>query len=175
MRLRRVVITGMGAITPLGLDVLTTWENVIAGRSGIGPITLFDASSLNVRIAAEVKGFDPLNYMDAKEARRRDRFEQFAIAATREAVRQANLHITDSIADEVGVIVGSAIGGAQSFADGVETALHKSPRLLHPFIIPMAIADGASAHIAIELGARGPNFATVSACSSRSRRHRHRL
>jgi len=166
MRPRRVVITGMGAITPLGLDVPTTWANAVAGRSGVGPITLFDASGLNVRIAAEVKGFDPLNYMDAREARRRDRFEQFAVVATQEAVRQAGLRITEEIADEVGVIIGSAIGGAQTFADGVETALHKSPRLLHPFVIPMVITDGASAQIAIELGARGPNFATVSACAA---------
>jgi len=166
MHPRRVVVTGMGTITPLGLDVPTTWAHAVAGRSGAGPITLFDASRLNVRIAAEVKGFDPLNYMDAREARRRDRFEQFAVAATQEAVRQAGLRITEEIADEVGVIIGSAIGGAQTFADGVETARYKSPRLLHPFVIPMVITDGASAQIAIALGARGPNFATVSACAA---------
>ena len=115
----RIVITGMGTVNPLGLNVKETWKNVIAGVSGVGPITLFDSSPLQVHIAAEVKGFKPENFMDAKEARRRDRFEQYAVAAAKEALLQSNLQITESNASRVGVIISSAIGGLQSLQDAI--------------------------------------------------------
>jgi len=162
----RVVITGMGTINPCGLDVDATWDNLLNGKSGIGPITLFDPTPLNVKIAAEVKGFDPANYMDGKEARRRDRFAQFAIASTVQAVQQARLTIDESNADEVGVIMGTAIGGLQSYFECMETYIKQGPRRINPFTLMMFIADSASAQIAINLGARGPNMAPVSACAA---------
>lgn len=162
----RVVITGMGTINPCGLDVDTTWDNVVNGRSGIGPITLFDASALNVKIAGEVKGFDPANYMDSKEARRRDRFAQFAIAASFQALRQARLTIDHSNADEVGVVIGTAIGGLQSWVECVGSYLREGPRRINPFTMTMIIADSAPAQVAILTGARGPNLAPVSACAA---------
>lgn len=162
----RVVITGMGTVNPCGLDVETTWDNIVNGRSGIAPITLFDPAPINVKIAGEVKGFDPANYMEGKEARRRDRFAQFAIASAVQAVKQANLTIDESNADEVGVMLGSALGGLQSFFDCVDTYLKQGPRRLNPFTMTMIIVDSASAQVAINLGARGPNFAPVSACAT---------
>jgi len=162
----RVVITGMGTVNPCGLDVDTTWDNLLNGRSGAGPITLFDPTPLNVKIAAEVKDFDPANYMDGKEARRRDRFAQFAIASTVQAIKQAHLTIDESNADEVGVILGTAIGGLQSYFECMETYIKQGPRRINPFTMTMFIADSASAQIAINLGARGPNIAPVSACAS---------
>ncbi len=162
----RVVITGMGTVNPCGLDVDTTWDNLLNGKSGVGPITLFDPTPLNVKIAAEVKGFDPANYMDGKEARRRDRFAQFAIASTVQAIQQARLTIDESNADEVGVIMGTAIGGLQSYFECMETYIKQGPRRINPFTMTMFIADSASAQIAINLGARGPNMAPVSACAA---------
>jgi 3-oxoacyl-[acyl-carrier-protein] synthase II len=162
----RVVITGMGTVNPCGLDVETTWDNIVNGRTGIAPITLFDSSALNVHMAGEVKGFDPANYMEGKEARRRDRFAQFAIAAAAQAVQQANLKIDESNADEVGVVIGSAVGGLHSWFECVETYLTQGPRRMNPFTMTMIIADSASAQVAILNGARGPNFAPVSACAA---------
>jgi 3-oxoacyl-[acyl-carrier-protein] synthase II len=162
----RVVITGMGTVNPCGLDVESTWDNVVNGRSGVGPITLFDPAPLNVKIAGEVKGFDPAQFMEGKEARRRDRFAQFAIAASVQAVRQANLTIDESNADEVGVMLGTAIGGLQSFFECVDTYLKQGPRRMNPFTMTMLIADSSSAQVAIMLGARGPSVAPVSACAA---------
>jgi 3-oxoacyl-[acyl-carrier-protein] synthase II len=162
----RVVITGMGTVNPCGLDVDTTWDNLLNGKSGVGPITLFDPTPLNVKVAAEVKGFDPTNYMDGKEARRRDRFAQFAIASTVQAVRQARLTIDESNADEVGVTIGTALGGLESYFECMETYIKQGPRRINPFTMTMFIADSASAQIAINLGLRGPNMAPVSACAS---------
>jgi len=162
----RVVITGMGTVNPCGLDVDTTWDNLLNGKSGVGPITLFDPTALSVKIAAEVRGFDPANYMDGKEARRRDRFAQFAIASTVQAVKQARLTIDESNADEVGVTIGTALGGLQSYFECMETYIKQGPRRINPFTMTMFIADSASAHIAISLGLRGPNMAPVSACAS---------
>jgi len=162
----RVVITGMGTVNPCGLDVDTTWDNLLNGNSGVGLITLFDPTALGVKIAAEVKGFDPANYMDGREARRRDRFAQFAIASTVQAIQQARLTIDESNADEVGVILGTAIGGLQSYFDCMETYIKQGPRRINPFTMTMFIADSASAQIAINLGLRGPNIAPVSACAS---------
>jgi beta-ketoacyl-acyl-carrier-protein synthase II len=165
-QLHRVVITGMGTITPLGLDVETSWKNVVAGVSGVGPITLFDSSPLQVHIAAEVKGFDPANYMDVKDARRRDRFTQFAIAASREAMSQSGLKIDADLADDVGVYIGSGVGGLGTYFEAVQVVLNEGPRRINPFSIPMIIDDGASSAIAIEYQARGLNFAPVTACAS---------
>jgi 3-oxoacyl-[acyl-carrier-protein] synthase II len=162
----RVVVTGMGTVNPCGLDVDTTWDNLLNGRSGVGPITLFDPTALGVKIAAEVKGFDPANYMDVREARRRDRFAQFAIASTAQAIQQARLKIDESNADEVGVVLGTAIGGLQSYYDCMETYIKLGPRRINPFTLTMFIADSAPAQLAISLGLRGPNMAPVSACAS---------
>jgi len=162
----RVVITGMGTVNPCGLDMDTTWDNLLNGRSGVGPITLFDSTALGVKIAAEVKGFDPANYMDVREARRRDRFAQFAIASTVQAIQQARLKIDESNADEVGVTIGTALGGLQSYYDCMETYIKQGPRRINPFTLTMFIADSAPAQIAISLGLRGPNMALVSACAS---------
>ena len=164
----RVVITGMGTITPLGLDVESSWKNVIAGVSGVGPITLYDSSALQVHIAAEAKGFDPANYMDVKDARRRDRFTQFAIAASREAVRQSGLKIDDGLSNDVGVYIGSGVGGLGTYFESVKTVLSEGPRRINPFAISMIIDDGASSAVAIEYQARGLNFSPVTACASGS-------
>ena len=162
----RVVITGMGTVNPCGLDVESTWDNVVNGRSGVGPITLFDPAPLNVKIAGEVKDFDPSQYMEGKEARRRDRFAQFGIAAAAQAVKHAHLTPDESNADEIGVMLGTAVGGLQSFFECVDTYLHQGPRRMNPFTMTMLIADSTSAQVAIMLGARGPNVAPVSACAA---------
>lgn len=162
----RIVITGMGTVNPLGLNVKETWENAIAGRSGVGPITLFDASSLQVRIAAEVKNFKPENFMDGKEARRRDRFEQLAIAAARQALEQSGLEITERNAGRIGVIVSSAIGGIGSLQDATLTNFKEGPRRVSPFLIPMLMPNGGAGMSAIEFGIKGPSFSVASACAS---------
>jgi 3-oxoacyl-[acyl-carrier-protein] synthase II len=164
----RIVVTGMGTVNPLGLSVRESWSHVIAGISGVAPITLFDSSSLNVHIAAEVKGFKPENFMDAKEARRRDRFEQFAIAAAREALAESGLEITEANAGHIGVIISSAIGGLQSLQDAVLTNYTEGPRRVSPFLIPMLMANGGAGMTAIEFGIKGPCFSVASACASGS-------
>lgn len=164
----RIVITGMGTVNPLGLNVKATWENLIAGVSGVAPITLFDSSSLNVHIAAEVKNFKPENFMDAKEARRRDRFEQFAVVAAREALTNSGLQITDSNRGKIGVIISSAIGGLQSLQDAILMNHTEGPRRVSPFLIPMLMANGAAGMTAIEFGIHGPCFSVASACASGS-------
>ncbi len=162
----RVVVTGMGAISPLGLDVPTLWQGLVEGRSGVAPITLFDADGHDTRIAAEVKGFDPLNYMDRKEARRTDRFVQLAVAATEEALRQAQLTIGSNNADYVGVIVGSGVGGLMTLWEQFNILKDKGPQKVSPFLVPMMISDMAAGQIAIRYGAKGINYCTTSACAS---------
>ena len=162
----RIVITGMGTINPLGLNVKESWENVVAGKSGVGAITLFDSSSLQVHIAAEVKGFQPEQYMDAKEARRRDRFEQFAIASAREALVSSGLEITEANAGRIGVIISSAIGGLHSLQEATLTNYKEGPRKVSPFLIPMLMANGGAGMTAIEFGIKGPCFSVASACAS---------
>ncbi len=154
----RIVITGMGTVNPLGLSVMETWGNLIAGNSGVGPITLFDSSPLQVHIAAEVKGFKPENFMDAKEARRRDRFEQFAIAAAKQALLQSGMEITEKNAGRIGVIISSAIGGLQSLQEAILTNFTEGPRRVSPFMIPMLMANGGAGMAAIEFGIKGPSF-----------------
>ncbi len=165
---RRVVITGTGALTPLGLNVKETWENAKNGVSGVGPITLFDASNYLVKIAAEVKGFEAGQYMDPKEARRRDRYQQLATAAAREALAESGLTIGEANAHRVGVFVGSGAGGLITLQDEVGVLNANGPRRVDPFTIPRLMVNGAAGLIAIDTGAHGPAMAVVSACASGS-------
>jgi len=164
----QVVVTGLGVISPMGLDVPTMWQNLVAGRSGIGPITHFDPSDFAVRIAGEARGFDPADYMPAKEVRRTDRFVQFAVAATQQAVAQARLTVDQTIADQVGVIVGVGMGGINTYSRELGVLTEKGPRRVSPFLIPMITVDMAAVQIAILTGATGPNFGLSSACSTGS-------
>lgn len=166
MELRRVVVTGLGALTPIGNNLNEYWESLINGVSGAAPITLFDASKFKTRFACEVKGFNPEALMDRKEARKLDRFAQFAMATTAEGIADAG--ITDALdKDRIGVIWGSGIGGLKTFQDECQGffAGDGTPRF-NPFFIPKMISDIASGHISIKHGFRGPNFTTVSACAS---------
>ena len=164
---RRVVVTGLGAITPVGNDVATTWKSLLEGKSGTAPITKFDASTFPTRFAAEVKGFDPLLYMERKEARRADHYTQYAVAASWQAMRDAGL-IDNPIGDtdRLGVIVGSGIGGLKSFEEQHDVYRERGVGKISPFFIPMFIADIASGVVSMQFNARGPNYATVSACST---------
>jgi len=162
----RIVITGMGTVSPLGLNVRETWENAIHGVSGVAPITLFDASNSLVKIACEVKNFVPERYMDAREARRRDRFEQFATVAAREAWEQSGLEVTEENAGRIGVVISSAIGGLKSLQDAIFTLKDEGPRKVSPFLIPMLMANGGAGLVSIDLGVKGPSFSVASACAS---------
>lgn len=155
-------------LNPLGLDTPTTWENLLAGRSGIDYITLFDAGSLEVRFAGEVKGFEPTNYISRKEARHMDRFAQLAVTASYEAVKQAGVEISDSNNDQIGVIIGSGIGGLTTLYEQMRILMEKGPGRVSPFLAPMMISDIAAAQVSIALGIKGPNLCTTSACSSGS-------
>jgi beta-ketoacyl-acyl-carrier-protein synthase II len=164
---RRVVVTGMGAITPVGNDVATTWRSLIEGKSGTAPITKFDASTFPVRFAAEVKGFNPLEYMERKEAKRADPFTQYAVAGARQAMTDANLVNGNSIdPDRIGVIIGSGIGGLKSFEEQHDVYRERGVGKISPFFIPMFIADIAAGVVSMQFNAKGPNYATVSACAS---------
>jgi 3-oxoacyl-[acyl-carrier-protein] synthase II len=162
---RRVVVTGLGMITPLGGSVAKTWEGIRAGRSGIGTITRFDTTGLETTIGGEVRDFDPLEYMDRKEARRADRFAQFAVATASQAIADAKLEITKDLAPRVGVAFGSGIGGVSTVVDNVLSHA-KDPRRVSAFMIPMMIIDMAAGEIAMKFGAKGPNMGLVSACAS---------
>lgn len=162
---KRVVITGMGTINPLGHDQDSTWDALISGTSGVSPITLFDSSDLLVHIACEVKEFDPTDYMEVREARRRDRFEQLAAVAANEALAQAKLEFKP---ERVGVIISSAIGGLTTIEQSIVTAATHDPRRVSPFTIPMLMSNGAAGLVAIDIGATGPAFSVASACASGS-------
>jgi 3-oxoacyl-[acyl-carrier-protein] synthase II len=162
----RVVVTGLGLVTPVGLDTDSSWDALLSGRSGAAPITRFDASKFQVRFACEVTGFDPLQYMDRKETRRLDLFAQFAIAASQQAVAQAGLEGKFPAPDRTGVVIGSGIGGMQTFEDQCSLYLTKGPDRVSPFFVPMFIPDIAAGVVSMRFGLRGPNFATVSACAS---------
>jgi 3-oxoacyl-[acyl-carrier-protein] synthase II len=162
----RVVITGLGAVTSLGLDMPSTWAAMLAGESGAGPITLFDASPFTVQFAAEIKGFEPTNYMDRKTARRSDRVVQIALAATGEALRHAGLEVTDEIADDVGVIVGTGIGGEATHYDQISVLLERGPGRVSPFALARILPDMPAGQISITYGARGPNHCISSACAT---------
>jgi 3-oxoacyl-[acyl-carrier-protein] synthase II len=163
---RRVVVTGLGLVTPVGTDVESTWNALLAGRPGAAPITKFDPQQLSVRFACEVKGFDPLQYIDRKEARRYDLFAQFALAAAHQAVAQAGLEGRFPVPDRTGVVIGSGIGGMQTYEDNCRLYVTKGPDRVSPFFVPMFIPDIAAGLVSIRYGLKGPNFATVSACSS---------
>jgi len=164
--MERIVITGMGTVNPLGLNVQDSWKNVTEGVSGVGPITQFDHSNQQVHIAAEVKGFDPTRLLETRETRRRDRFELLASAAASEAVASSGIQITEANAPRIGVVVSSAIGGLRSLEDAVLTVNRDGPRRVSPFMIPMLMANGASGLIAIDHGIKGPCFSVASACAS---------
>ncbi len=165
---RRVVVTGLGAITPLGLDVVETWESMIAGRSGVGPITRFDAveAGVTTTIAAEVKGFDPERRIDKKDLRKMDLFIPFGIFAAMEALEQSGLVIDDGNAERVAVVVGAGLGGLPYIEKYAAVLREQGPRKITPFFIPMTIANLASGHISIITGAKGPNSCVVTACAT---------
>ena len=163
---QRVVVTGIGVVSPVGHDALSTWYALVAGDSGIAPITRFDPTGYQTTFAGEVKDFDPTARMGRKEARRTDRYSHFAVASALEALEQASLTIDDAIADRVGVLIGSGMGGAETLDAGMETVLTEGPSRLSPFFMPMFLGNMASGTVAIATGARGPNFAPVSACAS---------
>src|SRR5512145_1546864 len=163
---RRVVVTGLGALTPLGNSVAESWAGAIAGKSGIGPITRFDASAFASRVAGEIKNFDPTQYVDKKEIRRYDPFAIYSLAAAQMAMDDAALAITPEIAERVGVIIGSAIGGVQTFEAEVRTLMQSGPRKISPFGVPAILANLASGHVSIRFGAKGPINCSVTACAT---------
>jgi 3-oxoacyl-[acyl-carrier-protein] synthase II len=162
----RVVVTGLGAITPVGNDMPTLWKTLAEGHSGVGPITHFDASALVTQIAAEVKGFDPKEHLDHKEARRLDRFMQFAVVAVEEAITDAGLVINERNSEQIGVVIGSGVGGVGTLVNQVEVFEKRGPRRVSPFLIPMMLPDSAAGQVAITFGIKGPNMAVISACAT---------
>ena len=162
----RVVVTGMGIISPLGLDVATTWDGIVNGRSGVDFITAFDPEGFDTHFAAEVKGFDPENYLDRKEARRMDRFAQFAAVAAQQACKQAGLERGAVDPYRVGVIIGSGIGGIGTLSKQHEILIERGPKRVSPFLIPMMLGDMASAQVSMVTGSMGANYCAVSSCSS---------
>ncbi|MEM9505426.1 MAG: beta-ketoacyl-ACP synthase II [Cyanobacteria bacterium P01_E01_bin.43] len=165
---KRVVITGLGAITPIGNDLASYWQGLLAGRSGVGPITHFDAAQHVTRIAAEVKGFDPLQYMDRKDAKRMDRFAQFAVATSQQALADAQLEITALNAEQIGVMIGTGVGGLKIMEEQQAVYLNRGPSRCSPFMVPMMIANMAAGLTAIHTGAQGPNSCPVTACAAGS-------
>ena len=166
MELKRVVVTGLGALTPIGNNTAETWESLQKGVSGAGPITQFDASKFKTQFACEVKGFDPLQYFDRKEVRKYDRYAQLSLVAATEAVTDSAMDLEKEDLNQIGVIFAAGIGGIRSFEDEVrDYDAERGPRF-NPFFIPKIIADIAAGHISMKYGFRGPNFATVSACAS---------
>ena len=163
---KRVVITGMGCVSPLGNDVSTLWSNILAGKSGVGLITHYDTNRFEVKIGAEVKDFDGVGLFGARDARRMDRFVQFALAASFQAVKHAGLVITEANRDRIGVMLGTGIGGMNTLFQQMEVYFQRGPDRVSPFLVPMMLPDTAAGMIAIQLGVRGPNMAIVSACAS---------
>lgn len=166
MEKKRVVVTGLGALTPIGNDVETTWENAIKGISGVGPLTRVDAEQYPAKVAAELKDFNIEQYMDKKDARKMDRFTQYAVVAALMAAKDANLEITEENAPRVGVWIGSGIGGMETFEQQYKLLLEKGPRRVSPFFVPMLIPDMATGQVSIALGAKGFNSCTVTACAT---------
>jgi len=164
----RVVVTGIGILSPLGLDASTIWDGFIAGKSGIDYITQFDAESFRTKFAGEVKGFEPTDYMSRKDARRMDRFAQLAVAASQQALEQAKLEITPDNQNDIGVIMGTGVGGLDTLSRQIQVMLEKGPDRVSPFLVPMMAPNMGSAQVSIVVGARGSNFCTTSACSSAS-------
>jgi 3-oxoacyl-[acyl-carrier-protein] synthase II len=166
MKKRRVVVTGIGAVTPVGNDAETSWANIIKGQSGIGPLTRLNADEYSAKVAAEVKDFNIEEYVDRKEARKMDRFTHYAVAASVMAVKDAKLEITDENAEKIGVWIGSGIGGMETFENQYDVFLSRGYKRVSPFFVPMMIPDMASGQVSIKLGAKGINSCTVTACAS---------
>jgi 3-oxoacyl-[acyl-carrier-protein] synthase II len=163
---RRVVVTGLGCVSPLGNNVESLWQNSLAGKSGVGPITLYDSSEHRIHFAAEVKGFDGVELFGRHEARRMDRFTQFALASARQAVDSAGLTIHDENRDRIGVVIGTGIGGLMTLFEQMQVYFDRGPNRVSPFLVPMMLPDTGAGMIAIQLGMRGPNFAVVTACAT---------
>ncbi|WP_059173011.1 beta-ketoacyl-ACP synthase II [Bacillus sp. FJAT-27445] len=166
MTKRRVVITGVGAVTPLGMDAETTWKNIVAGKSGIGPLTRINADDFPAKVAAQINDFNAEDFMEKKEARKMDRFTQYAVAASLMAVKDSGLAIVDENADRVGVWIGSGIGGMETFEQQFEVFQNRGYRRVSPFFVPMMIPDMAAGQVSIMLGAKGFNSCTVTACAT---------
>lgn len=162
----RVVVTGLGCVSPVGNNVKDTWEALLAGKSGAAPITAFDASAHKTKFAAEVKGFEPVALFGIRDARKMDRFTQFATAAALEALGHANLKIDESNHDRVGILIGTGIGGIITLLEQYDVLRERGPERVSPFLIPMMISDSAAGNIAIRVGARGPNMSLATACAS---------
>ena len=162
----RVVVTGIGIVSPLGLSAETTWESLLAGKSGVDYISSFDPELFETQIAAEVKGFEPTDFLDRKEARRMDRFVQFASVASQEAVAKAGLNLDKEKAERVSVMIGSGIGGIITLSKELEVMLERGPSKVNPFLIPMMLGDMASGRVSMMMGAKGPNFSAISSCAT---------
>ena len=162
----RVVVTGLGMITPLGLSAETTWESLMAGTSGVDYISSFDPEPFETQIAAEVKGFNPADFLDRKEARRMDRFVQFAAVASQEAVACAGLNLEKEEAERVSVMIGSGIGGILTLSQELQVMIERGPSKVNPFLIPMMLGDMASGRVSMMMGAKGPNFSAISSCAT---------
>jgi 3-oxoacyl-[acyl-carrier-protein] synthase II len=163
---RRVVVTGLGCISPLGNDTQTLWDNLIRGKSGVSLITQYDTSEHKCKIAAQVKDFDAAAMFGSREARRMDRVTQFSLAATIQAVEHSGLHIDDSNRDRIGVVIGSGIGGISTIYEQIQVFAERGPSRVSPFLVPMMIPDASAGMVAIQLGVRGPNMAVVTACAT---------
>ncbi len=163
---KRVVVTGLGCVSPVGNNTKDTWQALLAGTSGAAPITSFDASAHKTKFAAEVKGFDPAALFGTRDARKMDRFTQLATAATLEAVTHAGLKVDESNRDRIGILIGTGIGGIGSLLEQYDIMRERGPERVSPFLIPMMISDGAAGNIAIRLGVRGPNMSMATACAS---------
>lgn len=163
---KRVVVTGLGCVSPVGNNVQDTWDALLAGKSGAAPIQAFDASHHKTKFAAEVKGFDPVALFGTREARKMDRFTQLATAATLEALEQSGLKIDESNRDRVGILIGTGIGGILTIIDNYDVLKERGPERVSPFLIPMMIADSAAGNLAIRIGARGPNLSLATACAT---------
>lgn len=163
---KRVVVTGLGCVSPLGNDVSSTWDNILAGKSGAGPITLYDPSQTETKFAAEVKGFDGASLFGHREARRMDRVTQFALAAAQQAAEDARLALDHEDCDRIGVVIGSGIGGIGTLYEQMKVFMERGAARVSPFMVPMMLIDSAPAAVAIRLGLRGPNLGIVTACAS---------
>lgn len=166
MTKRRVVITGLGVLSPVGIGLTENWRNITAGRGGIAPVTLFDATGFSSRIAGEVKNFDATHYVTEKEARRMDRFIQLGMAAAIEAIKDSGLEITDANAERIGVFIGAGIGGVRTIEETTKVCIERGPRRVSPFYVPMSIINMISGDLSVMYGVKGPNLAMVTACSS---------
>jgi 3-oxoacyl-[acyl-carrier-protein] synthase II len=163
---RRIAVTGLGVVSPAGNDVASTWQAMLAGRSGIGPITRFDASGLGCRIAGEVKGFEASAYMPPKEARRMDTFIHYGVAAAAQAIKDSGLEISDANRERIGCVIGSGIGGLPLIEENHTELMNRGPRRVSPFLIPGSIINMISGSVSIQYGLKGPNLAIVTACTT---------